>query len=325
MSEISIANIDETLRALRAERAEVEKRAKVRDDEYKRATKLYIKALQKETETFERNRPNYEKRNESFREEVQGIMERFKVGAFGLLKSRDRLEKEVDRFNDDLLEHYPRLATQVKETLLQEKEDLEIRLQRIKEENQKNPVVPEFNLRVPSANLLDIKEKRQQLEKEVRSTNPNPYGYAYLKDYQDNQSYLDRYFNNQSIRQRSPLKNPGYLDDFITKQNVMEVIQPKPVISVPQIEPRRSVTPSDPVYKREVRRESKSQPRTDLLSDFMYRVPNVMYSPSKVDKKMTSPTKSESLLYSPFSAGGGLDTEPRASRPSSMKKRGYQY
>ena len=52
------------------------------------------RALQKETEAFERNRynetlwksikliirPNYDKRNESFREEVQGVMERFKVG-----------------------------------------------------------------------------------------------------------------------------------------------------------------------------------------------------------------------------------------------------
>ena len=149
---------------------------------------------------------------------------------------------------------------------------------------------------------------------------------------------MDRYFNNQSIRQRSPLKNPGYLvssihisnllksfeDDFIVKQNITEIIQPKPVANLSQIEARRSATPSDPVYRREVRRESKSQPRTDLLSDFMYKVPNVMFSPSKVDKKMTSPTKSESLLYSPFSAGG-IDTDARVSRPSSLKKRVQQY
>jgi len=136
---------------------------------------------------------------------------------------------------------------------------------------------------------------------------------------------LDRYFNNQSIRRGgSPLKNPGYLDDFIVKQNITEIIQPKPVANLSQIEARRSVTPSDPVYRREVRRESKSQPRTDLLSDFMYKVPNVMFSPSKVDKKMTSPTKSESLLYSPFSAGG-IDTDARVSRPSSLKKRVQPY
>lgn len=61
----------------------------------------------------------------------------------------------------------------------------------------------------------------------------------------------------------------------------------------------------------------RNQPSTNLLSEFMYKVPKAVYSPSKEPRK-PSPAKSESLLYSPFTAGG--DNESRFSRMSSAKK-----
>jgi len=91
------------------------------------------------------------------------------------------------------------------------------------------------------------------------------------------------------------------------------------VIRVPtsRIE-QRSATPNY-VVEREIVAPRMSQPKTDMLSEFMYKVPNVVFSPTKVNVRGASPAKSESLLYSPFS-GGGIETESRFSRHSSMKK-----
>lgn len=87
---------------------------------------------------------------------------------------------------------------------------------------------------------------------------------------------------------------------------------------------RRSTTPNY-VVEREIiaPKVISNEPRTNMLSEFMYKVPNIMFSPTKVNVRGASPAKSESLLYSPFS-GGGIETESRFSRPSSMKK-GQRY
>ena len=106
-------------------------------------------------------------------------------------------------------------------------------------------------------------------------------------------------------------------DEFLVKSNPEELIHSKPPTT--RLEPR-SATPSYIIEReREIApRIISGQPKTDMLSEFMYRVPNVVFSPSK-NIRGVSPAKSESLLYSPFS-GGGVDTESRFSRPSSMKK-----
>lgn len=320
MSNIQLSNVDDVLRALRVERGDIEKKEKVREEEYKRATKLYIKALQKETEAFERNRPNYDKRNESFKEEMVGIRERFKVGAFGLLKSSDRLHKEVDRLNSHLLEHYPKLASQVKDNLQREKEELELKLRRMREDNERNQI-PVSQARIPSVTVMDIRQKRHELEKDHDTpyfSNVNP-----------------RNFQSQK---HSPPRNGSYLDEFVSKPNPVDLPReelsrrspynpdkhaPAPidfVYSQHHAQPRSRTPPYNDDRERGPRRNSKSPAgRTDMLSEFMYKLPNTVFSPpqDEINQRKQSPAKSESLLYSPFTGG---DNESRFSRLSSVKK-----
>jgi len=131
-----------------------------------------------------------------------------------------------------------------------------------------------------------------------------------MKEYGVAKTYLDNV-----VKVDSPPRG-SYLNEFVTRANPAEALFQKPAT---QAEPR-SRSPSYMLQReRPLVKDLNGPPQTNFLAEFMYTGPKGNSSPEKAIARKNSPAKSESLLYSPFTAGGDVDS--RDSRLSSVKKR----
>jgi len=242
------------------------KKEKIRDVEYKKATTQYISALKKELDALERNNGNYDRRNQSFKEEVKGIQERCKIGAYNLVKSQERLKNEREKMNQYLLDTYPRLASQVREDLIREKEELEQRIRIAKDVNEKFNSGEEVQGDYIDG-IVQVKEKRLELEKQIMDKRKALSMGAPSAYYETNVHFLNRFIETNHRKDDKSL-----LNEYVNKPELEEIMYPKQVF-----ESMKAITPK---YLREsVGSSSGNQqlssylPRTDLLSNFYYKIP----------------------------------------------------
>jgi len=296
MDYLDMSVVEEQLRTLRQDRQSIQRKEKLREEEYKKATKQYINSLKKETEALEKSNANYNKRNMSFKEEVNGIQERYKIGEFNLKKSHDRLQHERENINQYLLETFPKLAMQVRERLLKEKEEIDYRIKNLRQENEKNKnKEPELGSPYPS-NMAQIKERQVLLEREINEKRKA----LNMGNYETNVNFLNRFIDANGYRD-----DKSALDEYVGKPE--DILNPRRAFdSVKNVTPqylRESAKPRSLSQTNYNSGSSVVNPKTDLLSNFYYNIP----APSKT---WQSPSNLASYNLTPKYTSTGKGASP---------------
>jgi hypothetical protein len=267
MEMTELGDLDELIKKIRIDRVDLERKEKLREEEYKKATRQFINALRKETEALEKNNGNYDRRNQSFREEVKGIQDRTRIGSFNLIKTQDRLKNEREKLNQYMLDKFPKLATEVRDKLVKQKMELEHRIKTTRDFNE-NPYgnkTEVIRIEGPSDAAV-VKEKRMELERDIyekrRSLNMEA-----APVYESNVHFLNRFIDGNKKEDKN------YLNEYIAYPGNEEILYPYKTLD--------AVKATTPQYLRNSYRNSQTQnpnntsfqPKTDLLSGYLYKIP----------------------------------------------------
>ena len=96
-----------------------------RGNEFKKATQNYLQSLSRELNIFCENNEKYDKRNASFKNDIDNIMTRYRISIGNISKANDRLNYEKEKINGYIIKNFSQISNKVKETLRTEKDNIE--------------------------------------------------------------------------------------------------------------------------------------------------------------------------------------------------------
>ncbi|KAL4492505.1 hypothetical protein ABPG72_007618 [Tetrahymena utriculariae] len=209
-----LPNIDQFLEQLRLDKLHIDERSKERQEQYSKATQLYLKSVQNEMNTLDRTSQAHQLRNKEFRNQIKDVYSRYLANSYRIIKSQKKTVAEKIYLNDFLVLAYPDYADKQKVQMEKKKSQLERRLETLKDLNRKENInfYEIMNQKYESFEYLDqIKAKREQLEREVLETKKMLKKASSQADLETDKRYMKEFkdlYGTEYYDQKPPIPKP---------------------------------------------------------------------------------------------------------------------